>query len=254
MPCPGAGTHASADSNAEMRSLVPEAPEAGGGEHERVELAGVELAQPRVEIAADRREPCAREQRASAARSAGRCSCRSAAPSPDRSNRRLSRAAIAGPAPFAPAARARRAHPRAAARRRAPDRRAAPPACPCCCARRGRSSPASSASSISLTNRRLPPISESGASASRSPDVLMTTISQTTPALRSQQRRHALRLEQRELAAARAESSGASCDVRRVRARYDRRPRCRRPTPAQVASAARARRHRSRNRRLTASV
>ena len=45
-------------------------------------------------------------------------------------------------------------------------------------------SPASSASSISLTNSRLPPISDSGASASRSPDVLMTTISHSTPAWR----------------------------------------------------------------------
>ena len=38
------------------------------------------------------------------------------------------------------------------------------------------------ASSISFTKSRLPPISDSVASASRSPDVLMTTISQSTPA------------------------------------------------------------------------
>ena len=42
-------------------------------------------------------------------------------------------------------------------------------------------SPRSSASSISLTNRRLPPTSDSGASCSRSPLVLMTTISHGGP-------------------------------------------------------------------------
>ena len=42
-------------------------------------------------------------------------------------------------------------------------------------------SPPASASSISLTNSRLPPISDRLASASRSPDVLMTTISHVCP-------------------------------------------------------------------------
>ena len=42
-------------------------------------------------------------------------------------------------------------------------------------------SPPSRASSISLTNSRLPPISESGASCSRSPEVLMVTIVQGGP-------------------------------------------------------------------------
>ena len=42
-------------------------------------------------------------------------------------------------------------------------------------------SPRSSASSISLTNSRLPPTSDSGASCSRSPDVLMTTMRQGGP-------------------------------------------------------------------------
>ena len=42
-------------------------------------------------------------------------------------------------------------------------RRAAPPACPCCCGRRGRPRGCSSASSISFTNSRLPPTSDSGA-------------------------------------------------------------------------------------------
>jgi hypothetical protein len=37
------------------------------------------------------------------------------------------------------------------------------------------------ASSISLTKSRLPPISESGASESRSPEVLMMTMSQAIP-------------------------------------------------------------------------
>ena len=74
-------------------------------------------------------------------------------------------------------------------------------------------SPASSASSISLTNSRLPPISDSGASASRSPDVLITTISQATPARVEQQGRDGVGLKQRELAAARAELQAWSIEI-----------------------------------------
>ena len=127
-------------------------------------------------------------------------------------------------------------------------RRAAPPACPCCCARRGRSSPASSASSISLTNSRLPPISESGASASRSPDVLMTTISQATPARSRSSAATALRLKQRELAAARAEPAAwSSTSVLRRSADVGVGRRVRRLDRGRSSS-------RSRNSRLTASV
>jgi len=43
-------------------------------------------------------------------------------------------------------------------------------------------SPLRSASSISFTNRRLPPICDSGASDSRSPLVRITWISASTPA------------------------------------------------------------------------
>ena len=53
------------------------------------------------------------------------------------------------------------------------DRPAGRRTCPSRCGRRGRCLRASSASSISLTNSRLPPASDSGASCSRSPAVLI---------------------------------------------------------------------------------
>ena len=56
MPWPGAGTQAVAGSVNEIREREPEPAQACRGEDQRVVLAGIELAQPRVEVAADRRE------------------------------------------------------------------------------------------------------------------------------------------------------------------------------------------------------
>ena len=89
-------------------------------------------------------------------------------------------------------------------------RRAAPSACPSCCARRRRCGAASSASSISLTNRPLPPASDSGRSWMASPVVL---IDDDLDRIGCGQRRHRPRqrvahqsgLGEGELAAARAE-------------------------------------------------
>ena len=66
-------------------------------------------------------------------------------------------------------------------------------------------SPRSSASSISFTKSRLPPTSDSGASCSRSPDVLMTTIRHGGPPVLGDARRDAVGLPERELAAAGSE-------------------------------------------------
>ena len=84
-------------------------------------------------------------------------------------------------------------------------------------------SPRSSASSISLTNSRLPPTSESGASCSRSPDVLMTTMRHGGPPARRDARRDRVGLPQRELAAARAESELCASSGQRASAARRRR-------------------------------
>ncbi len=68
----------------------------------------------------------------------------------------------------------------------------------------------SSASSISLTNSRLPPTSDSGASCSRSPVVLIVTMRQGGPPVAAIRAATALRLPEGELAAARSESEFAS--------------------------------------------
>ena len=147
-----------------------------------------------------------RETAASAARCGGRCWCRCAVRARARARRPSTGDALAA----ARAARSRRADPREAAPRRSSARRAARRACPCCCAPRGRSRrPAARPRFLSRTAacRRS---RESGASASRSPDVLMTTISHSTPACVAQQRGDGVRLKQRELTAAGAE---LQCDI-----------------------------------------
>ena len=80
-------------------------------------------------------------------------------------------------------------------------------------------SPLSSASSISLTNRRLPPTSDSGASCRRSPDVLMTTMRHGGPPAAAMRAATVVGLPQRELAAARAEPKLAERRPRRRRVR-----------------------------------
>src|SRR3954466_5644998 len=67
-------------------------------------------------------------------------------------------------------------------------------------------SPPSSASSISLTNRPLPPISDSGRSWRRSPSVLMTTMRQRGPPAAGNPRRDSVGLPQGQLAAPGAET------------------------------------------------
>ena len=208
MPWPGAGTHASAGSVSEMRDAEARAAAA------RPRPARAHRTRPSSSL----RSRVSRLPRIGANRAPGnsRAQLRDAPHAARADRRRLARARRSSssidvgrlrPARVAPlrAARPRRADPRAAARRRSPGRRAAPPACPCCCGRRGRSSPRSSASSISLTNSRLPPTSESGASCSRSPDVLMTTMRQGGPPACGDARGDGVRLPQRQLAAARAE-------------------------------------------------
>ena len=62
MPWPGAGTHVVIGSTAEIRARCSSRMQARGGQHERVVFAGVELAQPRIEVAANRSKRGARKQ------------------------------------------------------------------------------------------------------------------------------------------------------------------------------------------------
>ena len=74
MPCPGAGTQASAAAAAsEMRERKPQSAQSCRRQHERVVLTVVELAQPGVEITPDWREARTGKQHASAAPRGGRC-------------------------------------------------------------------------------------------------------------------------------------------------------------------------------------
>ena len=144
----------------EMRDAEAEPAQAGRGEHQRVVVAAVELAQPRVDIAADRREARAAETAAAAARCAGRCRCRFAA---SRRARRARSSTSTAARPL-PAARPRRADLRAAAtaRDRQPVRQHRRHVLAAVHREVDRRR-ASSASSISFTNSRLPPTSDSGA-------------------------------------------------------------------------------------------
>ncbi len=54
IPCPTAGTNSSGSSALDVLGAQPQPPQPGGGEHDSVEVAGAELAQPRVDVAADR--------------------------------------------------------------------------------------------------------------------------------------------------------------------------------------------------------
>ena len=179
MPWPGAGTQTSAGSAAEIRAACCRRRRPAAARTSASILARVELAQPRVEIAANRAGTGRPETAASAARSAGRCSCRCAARGPS------ARIDVLDSVDAAATARQHHRVARILARQHGADasgRRAAPPACPCCCARPGRSRrraarPRSPSRTAACRRSRT-----SGASASRSPDVLMTTISQSTPA------------------------------------------------------------------------
>ena len=156
----------------------------GGRQHQRVVRACVELSQPRVEIAADRRETARSETAASAARCGARCRCRSTASAPSDGHERVGRCSRAERRGVRLGCRQHDRVQRVFARQHAGDRqplgqhrRHVLAAVHGEVDRRRRSS----ASSISLTKSRLPPISDSGASCSRSPAVLMTTIRQVGP-------------------------------------------------------------------------
>ena len=111
-----------------------QSPEPGGGQDDPVHVALIELAQPRVEIAAERDELRVRQERGELchAADAARAHPRRRAESPHRlvEGERRRRA---------PAAPARRADLPAAAWRALRARRESAPACPCCCAPRDRS-------------------------------------------------------------------------------------------------------------------
>ena len=187
MPCPGAGTHDVEGQRRRDAVANAEPAQARRGQHERIVLAVVELAQARIDVAADRRRSVAPGSTGSELRATPHAAgadrwrlARACASAASRSRGRRGR----------PAARARRADPRAAAPPRSEPVRQDPPACPWRCGPRGRRRRASSASSISLTNRRLPPgLATAARVCSRSPVVLMMTISTRVPARRQRRRR-----------------------------------------------------------------
>ncbi len=128
-----AGVHrqAAADARAALEPV-----KAGGGEHEGVVVAAVELAEPRVDVAAHRQELARLGTAGATAPRVARCSCRCAESA--RARRSTARDwPRSGRVPRA--APRRRARRRVAARRRCAGPRAAPPPCPWRCAPRGRS-------------------------------------------------------------------------------------------------------------------
>ena len=117
------------------RRLI-EAAQAGRGQHNRVHVALIELAQPGIEVAAKRLEPGVRHQHGEL-----RHPAHAARADPWRRPQARDRGLERHARRPAAAARARRADLRVAAPPAPPAPREAGPACPCCCARRGRSSP-----------------------------------------------------------------------------------------------------------------
>ena len=181
MPWPGAGTHALERQRERDARREAEPAQAGRGQHQRIVLAGVELAQPRVEVAANRREARAAGTAASAARRAARCSVPIDGDWPSAATSSLERRRCVRPRLDAGSTTASRGSSRGSTPAIArPSGSTAGMSLLLCTARS--ISSLSSASSISFTNSRLPPTSDSGASCRRSPDVLMTTISARRPA------------------------------------------------------------------------
>ena len=156
-PCATAGSISSGASAAERR-LEPEPHEPGHGEERRLHLAGLELAQPGLDVAAQRHDPQVR-----------------AAPPASWAARRSEAVPTTAPGGSSAMLRAPRRDQRVArigARQHGGDdqaRRAGPSACPSSSGRRGRAGRRAAPSSISLVNRPLPPISASGRSWMRSP-------------------------------------------------------------------------------------
>ena len=167
-------------------------------------LSAVELAQARIDVAANRCERGLREDggKLRDAPHAARADPRHLAHASKRGVEVLDARAVA-------AARARRADLRAAAPPRLSSSSGSTADMSFALCTAMSTSRARSASSISLTNSRLPPVSQSGASCSRSPPVLMTTISARAARLLDE-RRHGPRLPQGECAAASADPRAAS--------------------------------------------
>ena len=177
MPWPGAGTQVSTGIARRDPVAEPQPAHAGGGEHQGIVVAAVEFPQPRVHVAADRREAAPAESAAAS------WAIRRTLPVPmtgASSEMRRARRQVAD-ARSRRAARARRAGPRAAAppRPREPSGSSDGMSFALWTARS--TSPRRSASSISLTNRRFVPVSVSGRSWRRSPAVLMMTSSTRVP-------------------------------------------------------------------------
>ena len=139
IPCPGAGTQTSTGSANEMRAANPSRRRPAAASTRASMRAFIELAQPRVQIAANRLERGAGKQSrqlGNPPHAAGADRRRPPEPRHQILDRRRGPPARIG---HARAVRPRRADLLAAGPRRSPGRPAAPPACPCCCAPRDRS-------------------------------------------------------------------------------------------------------------------
>ena len=163
-PAPGPAESGRDRGTAVIALARPEPVEPGDGQQRRIGHAVAQLAQPRIDIAAERHDLEVRPVPQHLRRPADR---RGAEP---RALRQVVDAASRS------ATRTRRARPRARGMPPAPARPAGPSPRPCSNARRVSIAPASSASSISLVNRPLPPISLRRPVGSRSPLVVMTSM------------------------------------------------------------------------------
>ena len=164
MPWPGAGTHDRAERDRDAAPR-PRRFRPATASTRASYLAAIQFLQPRVHVAADRRERGAREERRRAARCGGRCRCRS----PRRPGARSSVGEIdvSCRRPRTAAAPARRADPPAADTRRRRGRPGRPTDMSLALWTARSTSPRSSASSISLTNSPLPPRRRAAPSCSR---------------------------------------------------------------------------------------
>ena len=136
----------------------PQPVEAGAGEERGIGHALVELAQPRLDVAAERHDL-----------QVGALPQNLRLPSRRRGADDRARGQARRASAYFTLMKASRGSSRSSMARDGRGRRAATPACPSWSARRDRCSPANSASSSSLVNRPLPPASVSGRSVIMSP-------------------------------------------------------------------------------------
>ena len=190
-PWPAAGIICSGVEHAADARRQAQALQARGRQHDGVVLAFVELAQPGVEVAAQRLDA----QVGRAARAAAPRRRRLEVPT-QRALRQL------GQRRRSAARRRRRAGPRARAPRPARSPAAAPSARPSANAPPGAARPSSSAVSSSLTNRPLPPTLDSARSRIWSPRVVMPSSFDAEAEARGEQVAHMFGLPQREAALA----------------------------------------------------